>query len=142
MSTPEGNGVRNARVERRACDSGPAILCRRFQRPRRRAIGRAAPCRSRLEAGFGQGGRVDHVALRHIGRPYLATTSIRVGASDTSLDLWYVDPDVTADDLSCFKRWLSDVQLPKAERFHSDLDQAHYIVGRAALRHMLAHRRG
>ena len=31
---------------------------------------------------------VDHVALRYTRRPDLAMTSIRVGASYTSLDLW------------------------------------------------------
>ena len=43
----------------------------------------------------------------HIRRPSLATRSIRVGASFTSLDLWYVDLDVTADALYCFRQGLS-----------------------------------
>ena len=88
------------------------------------------------------GRRVDHVALRNIRRPNLATTSIRVGASYTSLDLWYVDLDVSADALSGFRHWLSDDELAKAERFRSDLVRARYIVGRATLRLVLADRLG
>ena len=84
--------------------------------------------------------RVDHVALRNIRRPNLATTSIRVGALYTPLDLWYVNLDVSANALRCFRHWLSDDELAKAERFHSDLDRARYIVGRAALRRVLADR--
>jgi 4'-phosphopantetheinyl transferase len=84
----------------------------------------------------------DHLALRKTRRPNFAKTSIRVGASYTSLDLWYVDLDVSGDALSCFRHWLSDDELAKAERFHSDLDRARYIVGRAALRRVLADRLG
>ena len=57
----------------------------------------------------------------HIRRPSLATRSIRVGASFTSLDLWYVDLDVTADALNCFRQGLSCDELARAEGFHSDL---------------------
>ena len=78
--------------------------------------------------------------MRNIRRPNLATTSIRVGALYTPLDLWYVNLDVSANALSCFRHWLSDDELAKAERFHSDLDRARYIVGRAALRSVLADR--
>ncbi len=85
---------------------------------------------------------VDHVALHNRRRSNLATTSIRVGASYTSLDLWYVDLDVSADILNCFRQWLSRDELAKAERFHSHLDRARYIVGRAALRRVLADRLG
>ncbi len=60
---------------------------------------------------------VDHVALRNIRRSNLATTSIRVGASYTSLDIWYVDLDVSADILNCFRQWLSRDELAKAKRF-------------------------
>ena len=84
--------------------------------------------------------RVDHVALRNIRRLNLATTSIRVGALYTPVDLWYVNLDVSANALRCFRHWLSDDELAKAERFHSDLDRARYIVGRAALRRVLADR--
>ncbi len=78
----------------------------------------------------------------HIRRPSLATRSIRVGASFTSLDLWYVDLDVTADALYCFRQGLSCDELARAERFHSDLHRARYIVGRATLRRVLADRLG
>src|ERR1700745_145312 len=57
--------------------------------------------------------RVDNVALRNRRRPNLATTSIRVGASYTSLDIWYIDLDMSADALSCFRDWLSDDELAK-----------------------------
>ncbi|PYV15626.1 MAG: hypothetical protein DMG21_14380 [Acidobacteria bacterium] len=86
--------------------------------------------------------RSDNIALRNLRPPSLATTSVRVGASYTSLDIWYVDLDVSAGALSCFRHWLSDDELAKAERFHSDLDRARYIVGRAALRRVLADRLG
>jgi 4'-phosphopantetheinyl transferase len=86
--------------------------------------------------------RVDHLALRNIRRANLATTSIRVGASYTFLDLWYVDLDVSADAISSFRHWLSHDELARAERFHSDLHRARYIVGRAALRRVLADRLG
>ena len=82
--------------------------------------------------------RVDHIALPNIRRANLAPTRIRVGASYISLDLWYVDLDVTAEALNCFRHWLSGDELARAERLHSDLDRARYIVGRAALRSVLA----
>jgi 4'-phosphopantetheinyl transferase len=75
-------------------------------------------------------------------QPSLATRSIWVGASFTSLDLWYVNLDVTADALYCFGQWLSCDELARAERFHSDLHRARYIVGRATLRRVLADRVG
>jgi len=78
----------------------------------------------------------------HIRRPSLATRSIRVGAPFTSLDLWCVDLDVTADALNCFRQGLSRDELARAERFHSDLHRARYIVGRATLRRVLADRLG
>jgi 4'-phosphopantetheinyl transferase len=86
--------------------------------------------------------KVDNVALRNIRWLNLATTSIRVGASYTTLNLWYVDLDVSADILNCFRQWLSRDELAKAKRFRSDLHQARYIVGRAALRRVLADRLG
>lgn len=85
---------------------------------------------------------LDGGPLRNIRRPNLATTIIRVGASYSSLDVRYVNLDVSADALSCFRHWLSDDEVAKAERFHSDLDRARYIVGRATLRHVLAERLG
>lgn len=78
----------------------------------------------------------------HIHRPNLAMTSVRFGASYASLDLWCVDLDVTADALSCLRQWLSDDELVRAQRFHSDLNRARYIVGRATLRCVLAERLG
>ncbi len=86
--------------------------------------------------------RVDNIPLRNLRRPNLATTSIRVGASYTSLDVWFVDLDVSAEALNCFRHWLCDDELAKAERFRSDLIRARYIVGRAALRRVLADRLG
>src|SRR6266498_4556870 len=74
--------------------------------------------------------------------PNLGTTSIRAGASYTSLDIWYVDLDVGAGALSRFRHWLSHDELARAERFHSDLDRSRYVVGRAALRRLLAGRLG
>ena len=85
---------------------------------------------------------VHNIASRNIRRPNLATTSIRLDASSRSLDLWYVGLDVSAESLSCFRHWLSDDELAKAERFRSDLDRARYIVGRATLRGVLADRLG
>ena len=73
---------------------------------------------------------------------HLPTTSVRFAASDTFLDLWYVDLDVSPDALNCFRHWLSNDELAKAERFRSDLDRARYIVGRGALRSVLADRLG
>ncbi len=86
--------------------------------------------------------KVDNVILRNIRQPKLATTSICVSASYTSLDLWYVDLDVSADTRSYFTHWLSDEELAKAKRFRSDLHRARYIVGRATLRRVLANRLG
>ena len=84
---------------------------------------------------------IDNVALRDC-RPNLAMTSIRVEASCTPVDLWYVNLDVSANALGSFTHWLSVDELGKAARFHSDLDRARYIVGRAALRRLLADRLG
>src|SRR5205823_12620460 len=81
-------------------------------------------------------------ALHNIRRPNLATTTIRVGTSYASLDLWYVDLDVGADAPGCCRHWLSDDELGRAERFHSDLDRSRYVVGRIALRRVLADRLG
>lgn len=85
---------------------------------------------------------LDTGSFRNLRRPNLGTTSIRVGASYTSLDMWYVDLDVNADALSHLTRWLSDDELVRAERFRSDLDRARYVVGRAALRRVLGDRLG
>jgi len=52
-------------------------------------------------------------ALRNIRRPNLPTTSIRVGTSYASLDLWYVDLDVSAETPGCFSHWLSDDELDR-----------------------------
>jgi 4'-phosphopantetheinyl transferase len=84
----------------------------------------------------------DDVTLRNIRRPNIAPMGIRFDASHTSRDLWYVGLDVTADVLSCFRHWLSDDELVRAERFHFGLHRARYIVGRAALRFVLANRLG
>lgn len=84
----------------------------------------------------------DHFALPNIRRANLSTTGMRLGASYTSLDLWFADLDVTADTLACFKHWLSRSELARAERFHSNLHCARYIVGRASLRYLLADRLG
>jgi 4'-phosphopantetheinyl transferase len=78
----------------------------------------------------------------YIRRPSLATRSIGVGASFTSLDLWYVDLDVTADALDYVRQGLSCDELARGERFHSDLHRARFIVGRAALRRVLSDRLG
>jgi len=88
----------------------------------------------------GPAGRVDQVALHNIRRANFPTTRVLVPASDTCLDLWYVDLDVSADAVRCFREWLSSDELAKAERFHSDAHRARYIVGRAALRGVLAER--
>jgi 4'-phosphopantetheinyl transferase len=82
----------------------------------------------------------DEASREHIRRPNLSTTSVRVGASNRFLDLWYVDLDVAADAVTFFSHWLSDDELAKAKRFHSDLHRARYIAGRAALRRVLAER--
>jgi len=79
---------------------------------------------------------------RYICQPDLEAMSIRVGASYASLDLWYVDLDVTADALSWFRHWLSDDELAKAERFCWHRDRARYIVGRGALRCVIADQLG
>src|SRR5437763_15267916 len=81
-------------------------------------------------------------ALHNIRRPNLATTTIRVGTSYAPLDLWYVDLDVRDGARGSFRHWLSDDELGRAERFHSDLDRSRYVVGRLALRRVLADRLG
>src|SRR5437879_7603924 len=80
--------------------------------------------------------------LHNIRRPSLATTTIRVGTSYASLDLWYVDLDVRAGAPGSFRHWLSDDELGRAERFHSCLDRSRYVVARIALRRVLADRLG
>ena len=80
----------------------------------------------------------DHVTLLNLRRQNLATTSMHIDASYSSLALWYVNLDVAANALSCFERWLSESEVARAERFRSDLHRARYIVGRAALRCVLA----
>jgi len=90
----------------------------------------------------GPAGRVDQVALHNRRRANFPTTRVLVPASDTCLDLWYVDLDVSADAVRCFREWLSCDELAKAGRFRSDLHQARYIIGRAALRRVLADRLG
>jgi len=86
--------------------------------------------------------RVDNIVLRDKRPPNLATTTIRVGTSYAPLDLWYVDLDVRAGARGSFRHWLSDDELGRAERFHSDLDRSRYVVGRIALRRVLADRLG
>src|SRR5437762_11274261 len=81
-------------------------------------------------------------ALHNIRRPNLATTTVRVGTSYASLDLWYVDLDVRADARGSFRHWLSDDELGRAERFHSGLYRSRNVVGRIALRRVLAGRLG
>ena len=85
---------------------------------------------------------LDAASLSNLLRSNLATTSIRVGKSYTSLDVWSISLDMSADVLSCFRHWLSDDEVAKAERFHSDLHRARYIAARAALRRLLADRVG
>lgn len=99
---------------------------------------RAGAARRQMQPRLG----VDNVALCNLRRANLATTSVRVGTSYESLDLWYVDLDVSGDALRCFRQWLSDDELAKAERFRSDIVRARYIVARAALRCVLADRLG
>ncbi len=72
----------------------------------------------------------------------LTSTGVRVGESHTSLDIWYVDLDVSAGAFSFFRDWLSYDELARAVRFRSDLDRSRYIVGRAALRYVLGERLG
>lgn len=86
--------------------------------------------------------RVDDLALSNVHRQNFVPTSIRISTSHTSLDLWYVNLDLPADTLSCFRHWLSDDELARAERFHSNLHRARFIVGRATLRRVLADRLG
>jgi len=62
------------------------------------------------------------------------------GTSGTSLDLWYVDLDVSADTFDSCSDCLSPDELARAERLHSDLQRIRYVAGRAALRHVLAER--
>src|SRR5438046_8765073 len=81
-------------------------------------------------------------ALHNIRRPNLATTTVRVGTSYASLDLGYVDLDVRADARGSFRHWLSDDELGRAERFHSDVDRSRSVVGRIAIRRVLADRLG
>ena len=80
--------------------------------------------------------------MSNIHRPDFATTDVCVGASYPSLDVWYVDLDVTGEALSRFRHSLSHDELARAERFHSDLNRCRYIAGRAALRQVLADRLG
>jgi len=135
------NGLRNVRVEHRPVIQGHRSYAAVFgdqnggpSGERRRAAAVGSPIRPRLT--------IDHVALSNIRRSNLATTRMRVGASYKSLELWYVDLDVTGEALGRFRHWLSDDELARAEGFHSDLDRARYIVGRAALRRVLADRLG
>src|SRR5690349_12600090 len=86
--------------------------------------------------------RRDNGELGNVRRLNLASTTIRVGESSTSLDIWYVDLDVSADLVDRFRHRLSDDELAMAGRFHSDLDRARYAVGRATLRGVLADRLG
>src|SRR5262245_3630181 len=72
----------------------------------------------------------------------LPPPSIRAGRSDMSLEVWYVDLDANADAFSGFALWLSDDEIVRAERFPSDLSRIRYVVGRAALRQVLADRLG
>src|SRR5215831_6749550 len=87
---------------------------------------------------LGPARRVDEIALHNIRRVNLTATDICAGASHASLDLWYVDLDVSADALNCFRQWLSNDELARSAGFHSDLHRARYIVGRATLRRVLA----
>lgn len=59
-----------------------------------------------------------------------------------SLDVWSLDLDLPTDVVRRLRHWLSDSELARADRFHSDLDRARYIVGRAAVRRILADRLG
>src|SRR2546429_295897 len=63
-------------------------------------------------------------ALHNIQRANLATTTLRVGMSYASLDLWYVDLDVRADARGSFRHWLSDDELGRAARLvFSDVER-------------------
>src|SRR5258707_310344 len=81
-------------------------------------------------------------SANYIRKANLAIPTIRVGASSTTLDIWFVDLDVGAGALGGFRHWLSDDEFARAGRFHSDLHRARYIAGRAALRGVLADRLG
>jgi 4'-phosphopantetheinyl transferase len=86
--------------------------------------------------------RADHAAARDLCRSGPAATSRRVEPPCTSVELWYVDLDAAAEALGGFRCWLSDDELARAEHFRPALARARYIVGRAALRCVLAERLG
>jgi 4'-phosphopantetheinyl transferase len=73
-------------------------------------------------------------------RPDFAMPSVAVGAFHASVDVWYVDLDVSADAVNRCWSCLSHDELAKAGRLSSPLDRARFIVGRAALRRVLADR--
>jgi 4'-phosphopantetheinyl transferase len=77
-------------------------------------------------------------AFRKIRRQGLAMPCVRVGASNTSLAVWYVDLDASAHDVCGFESRLSVEELRRSKRFRSELHRARYIVGRTALRQVLA----
>jgi len=72
----------------------------------------------------------------------LLTTSMRFGASSATVDLWYVDLDVTGEVLEGLRSWLSGDELARSQRLRSALARTRYIAGRAALRGVLAGRLG
>src|SRR5215510_6333114 len=61
---------------------------------------------------------------RNIRRTNLATTSIHVGASYASLDVWYVDQNVSATPPTCLKICLSEDEFVKGEFFHRGLHRS------------------
>jgi 4'-phosphopantetheinyl transferase len=71
-----------------------------------------------------------------------AMPSVAVGAFHASVDVWYVDLDVSGDAVNRCWSCLSHDELAKAGRLSSPLDRARFIVGRAALRRVLADRLG
>lgn len=83
-----------------------------------------------------------HIAQRNMRRSDLVMTGQRISVSERSLELWYVDLDASAGALSGLSHCLSDDELAKAQRFRSDLHRVRYMVGRSALRSVLADRLG
>src|SRR5262245_17137158 len=75
-------------------------------------------------------------------RPDFVMPSVRVGACRASVGVWYVDLDVSDDAVNRCWSCLSSDELAKAGRLGSPLERARFIVGRAALRRVLADRLG
>jgi 4'-phosphopantetheinyl transferase len=74
--------------------------------------------------------------------PDFAMPGVPVGAFHASVDVWYVDLDVSSDAVNRCWSCLSPDELDKAARLVSPLERARYIVGHAALRRVVADRLG